>query len=159
MTNKGTKKTSLYWLLVTLIIIGLDQWTKWVSVQHLPFNPKRLLPVLNFNLAYNRGSAFGFLNQASGWQVYAFSAIAIVVVVALLVWLVKTPSVMRLRACGIAFILGGAIGNLIDRVRLKYVVDFIQVHYGDWFFPTFNVADTAVTIGAVFLIISLLMDE
>ncbi|MDF1654967.1 MAG: signal peptidase II [Coxiellaceae bacterium] len=155
----ASKKTSLYWLGLSVIIIILDQWTKWLSVQHLPFNPKRLLPVFNLSLAYNRGSAFGFLNQASGWQVYAFAVIAVIVIIALFVWLIKTPSIMRLRACGIALILGGAIGNLIDRVRLKYVVDFIQLHYGDWFFPTFNLADTAVTLGAICLIISLLIDE
>ena len=153
-------KKSLRWLWFSLIIIILDQLTKYMSVAHLTMGiPKKLLPIFNLSLAYNRGSAFGFLNHPGTWQVYFFAAIAVAVVIFLLVWLVRTPAVMRLRACGIALIIGGAIGNLIDRSRLHYVVDFLQFHVGDWYFPTFNVADTAVTLGAVCLIISLMIDE
>lgn len=154
------KKTSLRWLWLSLAVIILDQLTKWLSATHLDIGaPKQLLSVLNFSLAYNRGSAFGFLDQPGMWQVVLFSIIAIAVAIVLIVWLHRTPTIMRLRASGIALIVGGAVGNLVDRARLHHVIDFIQFHVGDWYFPTFNVADTAITLGAICLILSLIIDE
>lgn len=156
----SANKQSLRWLWFSVFIIILDQLTKYLSVAYLTkATPMKLLPIFNLSLAYNRGSAFGFLNQPGSWQVYLFAAIAVAVIIFLLVWLARTPAMMRLRACGIAFIIGGAVGNLIDRVRLHAVIDFLQFHVSDWYFPTFNVADTAVTLGAICLIISLLIDE
>lgn len=156
----SANKKSLCWLWLSFLVISLDQLTKYMSVSNLTMgSPKQLLPIFNLSLAYNRGSAFGFLNRPGTWQVYFFAAIAIAVVVFLVVWLARTPAMMRLRACGIALIIGGAIGNFIDRVRLHAVIDFLQFHVSDWYFPTFNVADTAVTLGAICLIISLMIDE
>ncbi len=154
------KKASLKWLWLSILVVILDQATKWASVSHLPLDePKKLLPVFNLSLAYNRGSAFGFLDQPGMWQVVMFSVIALAVVAVLTVWLYRTPMVMRLRTSGIALIIGGAVGNLIDRARIHQVVDFLQFHIGDWYFPTFNLADTAITLGAICLILSLMIDE
>jgi signal peptidase II len=106
-----------------------------------------LLPVLDITHVYNRGAAFSFLNGASGWQRWMFAALAVIVSTVLLIALRQTDRRARLMACGFALILGGAVGNLVDRLRLAHVVDFINVHWKMHYFPTFNVADSAITVG------------
>ena len=111
------------------------------------------LPFFNINLAYNSGAAFSFLGGQSGWQMPFISIIVIVVVVILLVWLSKLQRREYLLCISLSLIIGGAIGNLIDRLRLSFVVDFLDFHVNTWHFATFNVADAAITVGAILLII------
>ncbi|MCW5588403.1 MAG: lipoprotein signal peptidase [Legionellales bacterium] len=147
------KKGQLRWLWLSIIIIILDQATKYLAAHHLLLGePKVLLPFFNFTLAFNTGSAFSFLHQAGGWQVWFFSGLASGVSIILLVWLASLTQQKRLLACGIVCILGGAIGNLIDRVRFGYVIDFLDFHWQHWHWPIFNIADTAVFIGACLII-------
>ena len=112
-----------------------------------------MLPLLNITRIHNTGAAFSFLAGAAGWQRWLFTALAITVSVALLVWLRRIDRESRVLASAVALILGGALGNLIDRLRLGHVIDFIQVHWGEHYFPAFNVADSAITVGAALLLL------
>lgn len=136
---------------IALAIIGLDQWSKAWAVRHLTDGPLRVDAVLNLALVYNRGAAFGFLSQGSGWQNGFFIAVASAIIIAIGIFLLRAPHIPRLMVTALMFILGGAVGNLIDRVRLGRVVDFIDFHIGSWHWYTFNIADSAITIGAVLL--------
>jgi signal peptidase II len=143
-----------FWLGLAVLVVALDQWTKMLAVAHLDYaRPVPLLPVLNITLHYNTGAAFSFLSGAGGWQRWFFSAIAIVASVAICVWLARLHRGETMLALSLSLILGGALGNLWDRLALGYVVDFISVHYRDWYFPTFNAADSAVTVGAGLMIL------
>ena len=146
---------ALRWLLLSAAIILVDQVTKLIVLDH--FNLHETLPLipglLNFTLAFNDGAAFSFLQGAGGWQRWFFTALAIVVSAVLVVWLKRTPRGDWRTALPLALVVGGAIGNVIDRIRLGHVVDFIDVHYQSWSFPAFNVADSAISIGAVLLIV------
>ncbi|MHB1567491.1 MAG: signal peptidase II [Acidiferrobacter sp.] len=139
------------YLLLALSVVGLDQWSKAWAVQHLTAGPLRIDAVLNLALVYNRGAAFGFLSQDSGWQNGFFIAVATAIIIAIGIFLVRTPRAPRLMVTALMLVLGGAIGNLIDRIRLGQVIDFIDFHIGHWHWYTFNVADSAITIGAVLL--------
>ncbi len=151
------KKTRLIWLCLSGLIILIDQFSKYLVDTHLSFNvPVKLLPFLNFILRYNSGAAFSFLSMQGGWQIYLFALLSIIVIIVLLVWLKRLPAKSHWLACSLSLIIGGAIGNLIDRLRLNYVVDFIDFHIGHWHFATFNVADSAVSVGAVMLVWHLL---
>ena len=142
------------WLWLSAAVVALDQWSKWLVVRHFRFGEwLTLLPVFDLVHAHNRGAAFSFLDNDSAWPRWAFAILATGVSAALVVWLRRLPRRAQLLAAALAFILGGAVGNLIDRVRLSYVVDFIQVHWGEHYFPAFNVADSAVTVGAALLIL------
>ena len=146
--------SQLRWLVVTLLVLMLDQWTKFLAETQLSYaRPVEILPVLNMTLHYNTGAAFSFLADHGGWQRWFFSAIAAGMSVVLLVWLLRLVRTQWLLASSLALILGGALGNLLDRLRLGHVVDFISVHYGGWYFPTFNVADAAISVGAALLIL------
>ena len=146
---------ALRWLLLSAAIILVDQVTKLIVLDH--FNLHETLPLipglLNFTLAFNDGAAFSFLQGAGGWQRWFFTMLAIVVSAVLVVWLKRTPRGDWRTALPLALVVGGAIGNVIDRIRLGHVVDFIDVHYQSWSFPAFNVADSAISIGAVLLIV------
>ena len=109
---------------------------------------KPVFPWFNLTLQHNTGAAFSFLSNAGGWQRYFFSAVAVVISIALAIWLLRLSPGQWLLALGLGLILGGALGNLWDRLALGYVVDFISVHYGGWYFPAFNIADSAITVGA-----------
>ncbi len=146
------------WLIVALAIVGADQATKWAIVEWVPLYGK--VPLNNFiNITHqqNTGAAFSFLAGASGWQRWFFIVLASAVSVVLTVWIwrIRTEGPLVL-AAGLALVLGGAIGNLIDRIRLGYVTDFFQVWLGNWAFPSFNVADAAISVGAALLIIDAL---
>jgi len=148
-------RARLAWLLVVVLVA--DQWSKWLAVDRLLGHPGiDLLPVLRLVLVYNRGMAFGFLNEASGWQNALFIGVAIVVSMVIIAMLVRVPRTDGQAAVALLLVLAGAIGNLVDRVRLGYVVDFVSVHYGTWQFPAFNVADSAISIGAALLILDAL---
>lgn len=152
MTNPPN---ALRWLLLSAAIIVFDQVSKLIVLDQFSLHETRpLIPgLLSFTLAFNDGAAFSFLQGAGGWQRWFFTALAIGVSVVLVVWLKRTPRGDWRTALPLALVLGGAIGNVIDRVRLGHVVDFIDVHYGSWSFPAFNVADSAISVGAVFLIV------
>tara|TARA_R100000005_G_C5003293_1_gene211440 strand:+ start:4874 stop:5413 length:540 start_codon:yes stop_codon:yes gene_type:complete len=142
------------WYALALLVIALDQITKVAAEHYLSY--ARPLPVtswFNLTLQYNPGAAFSFLSDAGGWQRYFFSGIAMVISVVLVVWLYRLPSSQRLLPAALALILGGAIGNLWDRLVLGHVVDFISLHYAGAFFPAFNIADSAITVGAALMIL------
>lgn len=143
----------LRYLWIALIIVVLDQATKVVAYEHLRQGEIALLPFLNLALAFNTGAAFSFLADAGGWQNLFFVGVAIVVSIIILTMSRRLGADEVQVAVGLMLVLGGAIGNVIDRVRLGYVVDFIDVYYKSWHFPTFNVADSAITIGAILLIL------
>lgn len=144
----------LKWLWLSAAVLVLDQITKLAASRHLDlYDPLPLLPFLNLTLLHNTGAAFSFLNQAGGWQRWFFVVLALGISVAIVVWLRSLAPRQKLLACGLALILGGAVGNLIDRLFLGYVVDFIDVYYGRWHWPAFNIADSAITIGAGLLIL------
>lgn len=157
-TPAGNGARLLLWFGIAALIVGLDQWTKLLAEANLDYGrPVTLLPVLNFTLAYNTGAAFSFLSDAGGWQRWFFSAVAAAASLAICIWLARLPRGETLLAWGLSLILGGAIGNLWDRLALGHVVDFISVHYQGWYFPTFNVADSAVTVGAGLIILDAIL--
>jgi len=149
------------WLSLTLVVILADQWTKHLIATHLAeFEFRRILPVLQITHLHNTGAAFSFLAEASGWQRNFFIALAVSVSLGILVWMLSLPRKGNgLLSPGLALVMGGALGNVIDRIRLGYVVDFIHVHWQDAFFPAFNVADSAITVGAAFLLLDALVDQ
>ena len=121
------------------------------------YRPVEVFSWLNMTLAHNYGAAFSFLSDAGGWQRWFFIVLSSGVSLVLLVWLIRLPRQEWLTALGLALILGGAIGNLVDRVQLGYVVDFIDVFYKDWHYPAFNVADSAITCGVVLLLLDMIL--
>jgi signal peptidase II len=139
------------WL--SLLIIITDQASKYFAEQMLVLHqPVAIIPMLNFTLAYNTGAAFSFLHQAGGWQNTFFIAIALVMSIVLLVMLYRTPRKELQFSLALWLVLGGAIGNVIDRIRISKVVDFIDFYISEWHFATFNIADIAISIGAFLLI-------
>lgn len=165
--------SALKWLWVSFVVVFIDQITKWMAEANLELGGAvyEVMPHLNFALAYNYGAAFSFLGDQDGWQRWFFSIIAAVVSIVILVWLRKLKTTDRWTALGLVFVLGGAIGNLIDRVLYGRVIDFIDV-YADWdvfflskwqdgffHFATFNVADIAINIGAIILVVGSLFFE
>lgn len=144
----------LLWMALALVLIVLDQWSKGLASEQLQYGqPQELLPVLNLTLQHNTGAAFSFLSDAGGWQRWFFTIVALIVSGVLCIWLARLKRQEWLLALGLACILGGAIGNLWDRLILGYVVDFVSVHYRNAYFPAFNLADAAITVGAALLIL------
>lgn len=140
------------WLALAAVIVLLDQITKWVVWQKFTLHETLYVtPFFNLVHVHNRGAAFSLFADESGWQRGFFITVAIVASV-WVVWLLRRHPQQTLFCLALGLILGGAIGNLIDRVWLGAVIDFIQVHYGGWYFPAFNVADSAITMGAACLI-------
>lgn len=157
--NEQARK-NLAWLWLSLLVIGLDLLSKYIVSSTMVLGQSiAVLPVFNWTLAHNYGAAFSFLHDAGGWQRWFFAGIAVVVSGGLALWLKSLPSNARFLAVALALVLGGAIGNLYDRILLGYVVDFIHVHYGAWNFPAFNLADSAITTGAIMLVIDSLFLE
>lgn len=151
--NQSPMTKPLRWLMLSFLVIALDQISKLWAVANLSNGETiKLLPILDFSLTFNTGAAFGFLSQAGGWQKLFFIAIALFVSIAL-IWAMKTAKTDEKQVViAYALIIGGAIGNLIDRVRIEKVVDFIHFYYQNWHFPYFNIADIAITIGAILMI-------
>jgi signal peptidase II len=148
------------WLPVALAVIVLDQFTKQLVVTRLEYAELvELLPVLNLTHVYNPGAAFSFLAEASGWQRWLFAGLALVVGTIILVWLKRLKARSQwMLSCALALILGGALGNVIDRIRLGHVVDFVDAHWGGAHFPAFNVADAGITVGAVLLLLDAFLE-
>ena len=143
------------WLPLSAVVILLDRAVKvWITHHFAPFERVHVLKVLDIILTYNTGAAFSFLAEASGWQRWLFVLLAVGVSAALIVWMRRLHArTQGLLACGLALIVGGALGNMIDRLASGRVVDFIHVHWGRAYFPAFNVADSAITIGALLLLL------
>jgi signal peptidase II len=142
------------WLWLSVAVIALDQATKFLVTRFLDlYDRVEVLPVLDFTLLHNTGAAFSILAGASGWQTNFFVTLGLAVSVLLVVWLWRVPRGERLLPIALTLIVGGAIGNVIDRVIHGYVVDFIHAHWGAAYFPAFNIADSAITIGAGLLLL------
>lgn len=156
------KAGKLVWLWLSVLVVVLDQASKhWFEHNLSLYEQIVVIPDLfSWTLAYNRGAAFSFLADQGGWQRWFFALVALVASVVLVVWLKRLKSHERLLAAGLALVLGGALGNLYDRVVLGHVVDFILVHWQDrWFFPAFNLADSAITVGAGILILDMIVNK
>ncbi|AHX12641.1 peptidase A8 [Dyella jiangningensis] len=150
------KPNALSWLLLSALVIVLDQLSKWWALSALqPAGlPHPVIPgFLNWTLAFNTGAAFSFLASSDGWQRWFFVLLAVVISAVLVVWLHRTPRRDWKTAMPLALIVGGALGNLIDRLHAAQVTDFIQVYYREWSYPVFNVADCGITVGAVALVV------
>lgn len=150
-----------FWLAMAVLVVALDQATKLVATGALDYaSPVEVLPFLNWTLLHNTGAAFSFLSDAGGWQRWFFTSLAVAVSAVLVVWIFRLKGPQHLQKLSLAFILGGALGNLWDRLVLGYVVDFIQLHYQQsYFFPAFNIADSAITVGAMFLVADSLFNK
>lgn len=148
------------WLWLSMLVLILDQVSKRLIMHYFAeFEGVELLPMLAFMRLHNEGAAFNFLSEAGGWQRWFFTALGIGISIGILVWLRRLPSRgQNLLAAGLALVLAGALGNVADRATLGHVVDFIRVHYQDWYFPAFNVADSAISIGAGLLILENLLE-
>lgn len=146
----------LHWLLLSAVVFVLDQLVKWWVIQKFAlYQQLPVLPFFSLTLAYNTGAAFSFLGDASGWQRWFLSGIAVIVSVMLIGWLKQLRSGENWQACSLSLILGGALGNLIDRLLHGHVTDFLLFYYKNWYFPAFNLADTAITVGAAILILDM----
>jgi signal peptidase II len=144
---------SLRWYGLAALVVVLDQYSKGLAESALEYGrPLEVFSWFNLTLQYNTGAAFSFLSDAGGWQRYFFSAVAVVISAVLVAWLYRMPRQQRLLALALALILGGALGNVWDRLVLGHVVDFISVHYGGRYFPAFNLADSAISVGAALMI-------
>ncbi|TDR18427.1 signal peptidase II [Marinicella litoralis] len=148
------KKSGFIWLWISALVLVLDQWTKSLASAALElYVPNKITEFFNLTLMHNKGVAFSILADQSGWQRYFISVVASLIVVWLLFWLIKNKKVQKLQNVGLALVIGGALGNIWDRVVLGYVVDFVELHYQGYYWPAFNVADAAISVGAVLLII------
>jgi signal peptidase II len=149
------------WLPLAVVVIAVDQLSKAWVVHHMTYGGiHTLLPVLDITLRYNRGAAWSMLDGASGWQRWLFSGLAVVVGVALVYWLRRINGrTQALLALSLSLILAGALGNLLDRLLSGQVVDFILAHWHDAQFPAFNVADSAITVGAALMLLDAFADS
>ncbi|PZO10097.1 MAG: lipoprotein signal peptidase [Lysobacteraceae bacterium] len=152
------RPNAIAWLWLSLVLIAADQATKWLAISHLEY--LQPVPVIegfwNWTLVHNYGAAFSFLSDAGGWQKWFFSGLALAVSVGMALWLRVTPRADWRNALPLALVIAGALGNLIDRLRFGYVVDFVDWYLGftdlpHW--PTFNVADSCIVVGAVLLVL------
>ena len=144
----------LKWLALSLLAVVLDQASKWAvdsSMQLYQSIP--LVPYFNLTYVRNTGAAFSFLSEAGGWQRWFFAGLAIVISIVIAVWLARLKQHETLLAVALSLVLGGAIGNLIDRLAYGYVIDFLDVYYQTWHWPAFNIADSAITLGVVLILL------
>ncbi len=147
-------------LWVALAVALIDQVSKyWILGHFREYEVLAVWPVFNLTLVYNQGAAFSFLADAGGWQHYLFVGLALVISVLLVVWLWRLPLERRLEAWGLSLVLGGALGNLVDRLVHGRVVDFLQWHWEEHYFPSFNLADSAITLGVILLLVDALRGQ
>jgi signal peptidase II len=158
IVSTRTNARFVIWMLVAIVVVVADQVTKWAIVEWVPLYDK--VPLNSFiNLTHqkNSGAAFSFLADAGGWQRWFFVVLASAVSAVIAVWLWRIRNAgQTVLSAGLALVLGGAIGNLVDRILLGHVTDFIQVWFGSWAFPSFNIADAGISVGAALLIIDAL---
>lgn len=140
--------------LISLAIVIFDQLSKWIAERYLLLHhPVPVMPSFNWTLMYNEGAAFSFLSDAGGWQRWFLSALSLIISAIFVVWIYRLKNKQPGLSVALSLILGGAIGNLIDRIATGRVVDFIQWYYADYYWPAFNTADSAICVGAVLLLI------
>lgn len=152
MPDTDTNKLR-HWLWITLLVIIVDQLTKLGAEALLNFRePVAVMPMFNFTLVYNEGAAFSFLSNAGGWQRWFFIVLSSVISIVLIIWLGRIKVSEKIETLAIAMILGGALGNLIDRAIYGHVIDFVDWYYKEHHWPAFNIADSAITVGAILLI-------
>lgn len=162
MPDADATRGSLHWLWLAVAVVAVDQGSKLLAEQLLAVHqPLAVLPSFNLFLTYNTGAAFSFLREAGGWQRWLFAGLSMGVSAFIVIWLRRIPSDHRWLACALALVLGGAVGNLIDRLFRSGggVVDFIDLYYGGWHWPAFNAADSAISVGALMLVWSALRGE
>jgi signal peptidase II len=161
MITEEKRGRAATWLLLSACVVLADQLSKAYITRHfMEFEFTRILAVLDVTCMHNVGAAFSFLASASGWQRWLFIGLAGVVSIGIIVWLIRLPrGTHALLAAGLALVLGGALGNVIDRIRLGYVIDFIHFHWDRAYFPAFNVADSAITVGAACLLLDALFES
>jgi signal peptidase II len=161
MITEEKRGRAVAWLLLSACVVLADQLSKAYITRHfMEFEFTRILAVLDVTCMHNVGAAFSFLASASGWQRWLFIGLAGVVSIGIIVWLIRLPrGTHALLAAGLALVLGGALGNVIDRIRLGYVIDFIHFHWDRAYFPAFNVADSAITVGAACLLLDALFES
>ncbi len=160
MYNQWIRDTGLRWWWLVVLIFILDQVTKsWVSAHIRLAEVIHVLSFFNLTLAHNEGAAFSFLAQAGGWQRWLFTAIALGASVFLLIWLKSLPRQAVWLGLALSLVLSGALGNVYDRITLGYVVDFLDFHWNSIHFPAFNVADSAISVGAVMLAIDMFRES
>lgn len=146
--------SGLCWLWVTALVLSLDYGTKWLAKKYLLlYSPVAVLPGFNFALSFNKGAAFSFLKEQAGWQVVFLAAVSVVVSLGMLVWLRRLPRCEAWTGIALSLIVGGALGNLLDRILQGQVTDFIQLYVANFYWPAFNIADSAICVGAMMLLI------
>lgn len=144
------------WFFWAFSVVVFDQVTKWLCTLYLSaITPIKVLPGFDLILRHNTGAAFSFLAEASGWQRWFFVGLALVIGLMIILWLQRLPENKKLEGMGLSLILGGAIGNVIDRILYGHVVDFIVLYYKEWQWPAFNIADSAICIGVFLFAMSL----
>ena len=150
---------TMLWFAIAASVLLLDQYSKLWIVERFAYGDAQVLSGF-FNLVrvHNYGAAFSFLSDAGGWQRWAFSLLAAVISAVIVIWIARLPAQKKLEALALALILGGALGNLYDRLTLGYVVDFLDFHWSGMHFPAFNVADAGISVGAVMLILDTLIN-
>jgi signal peptidase II len=149
-----TNPSMARWLWLSALVVVLDQATKWLAVAMLqPYRPVSLVPHMSLTLMYNQWAAFSFLSSAGGWQRWLLTGLALLVSSVLVIWLLRLGPGERLTAAALSLVIGGAVGNLIDRLYLGKVVDFVDFFVGNWHWPAFNLADSAISVGVVLLLL------
>lgn len=150
--------SGLVWSWVAILIIAIDRISKmWVVTNLQLHEPVAVLPVFNLTLWYNTGAAFSFLHNMSGWQNWFLGSLAFIVSIVVIGWMARIPARSWWLSIALAFILGGALGNAWDRILYGYVIDFLSFHWGDWYFAIFNVADSAICVGAAMVLLHWLL--
>ena len=145
--------TMLKWLWLSLLAVVLDQGSKLAIVGSMKlYQSIPVMPYFNLTYVHNTGAAFSFLSEAGGWQRWFFAGLALVISIVIAVWLARLKKHETLLAVALSLVLGGAIGNLIDRLAYGYVVDFLDVYYQTWHWPAFNIADSAITLGVILML-------
>jgi signal peptidase II len=144
----------LKWLWLSLLAVILDQGSKLVIDSSMRlYQSIPVMPYFNLTYVHNTGAAFSFLSEAGGWQRWFFAGLAILISSVIAVWLARLKQYETMLAVALSLVLGGAIGNLIDRLAYGYVIDFLDVYYGNWHWPAFNIADSAITLGVILMLV------
>ncbi|NMH58963.1 signal peptidase II [Alteromonas ponticola] len=157
---KSITQSGLRFLWISMIVLILDQWTKIAVRDSMNlYQSIQVLPFFNLTYVHNYGAAFSFLSDAGGWQRWFFTGIAVVVSIVIFWWLKQSPKSQKLLPVAFSFILGGAVGNVYDRIAYGYVIDFLDFYAGQWHWPAFNIADSAIFIGAGLLIIDMFINK
>lgn len=155
MANIGTMRDfiMLKWLWLSLLAVVLDQGSKLAIAASMQlYESIQIMPFFKLTYVHNTGAAFSFLSEAGGWQRWFFAGLALAISIVIAVWLTRLKRHETLLAVALALVLGGAIGNLIDRLAYGYVIDFLDVYYESWHWPAFNIADSAITLGVILML-------